>query len=131
MRDILLVLERWGAWAADDGIDGKWKTTSILAKGVTPSRRKSLPSCCDDDGIKIDSAIRRLKHYNSYYHKLIHLHYLKRQSVCTIANSLGISKELFIKRLQAAEGFVEGCLAMADITLEMDRFVQKENIYEC
>lgn len=130
MRDIQLVLERWGAWAADDGIEGKWKTTSIFMKGAIPSTKKSLPSCCDDDGIKIDSAIRRLKHYNSHYHQLVHLHYLKRQSLRTMANSLGISRELVIKRLQAAEGFVEGCLSMADITLEMDRFVQKENIYE-
>jgi hypothetical protein len=130
MRDIQLVLERWGAWATDDGIDGKWKTTSIFMKGVIPSTKKSLPGCCDDDGIKIDAAIRRLKNYNSYYHQLIHLHYLKRQPQRTIANSLGISRTTFIKRLQSAEGFVEGCLAMADITLEMDKLVQKENIYE-
>lgn len=130
MRDIQLVLERWGAWAADDGIDGKWKTTSILAKGVIPSRRKSLPSCCDDDGIKIEAAVRRLKDYNGYYHQLIRMHYLKRRSLTSMAKLLGISKAMLINRLLADEGFVEGCLAMADITLEMDRFVQKENIYE-
>ncbi|MGX8940158.1 antiterminator Q family protein [Symbiopectobacterium sp. Eva_TO] len=65
--------------------------------------------------------MRRLKNYNRYYHQLIHLYYLKRYSVSTIANCLGISRTTLIKRLQAAEGFVEGCLAMADITLEMDK----------
>ncbi|MGG2141606.1 antiterminator Q family protein [Symbiopectobacterium sp. RP] len=130
MRDIQLVLERWGAWAADDRIDGKWKTASVFMKGVIPSTKKSLPSCCDDDGIKIDAAIRRLKHYNSYYHQLIHMHYFKRQPQRAIANRLGISRTTLIKRLQPAEGFVEGCLAMVDITLERDKSVQKENIYE-
>lgn len=39
---------------------------------------------------------------------------------------LGVSHTQVLKRLQAAEGFIDGCLAMLDVVLEMDQAVQSK-----
>lgn len=45
-----------------------------------------------------------------------------------MGNKLGISHNEVAKRLQAAEGFIEGVLAVSGVTLEADKSVQKEII---
>lgn len=45
----------------------------------------------------------------------------------SLRTKLGISHTQVLKRLQAAEGFIEGCLAMVDVTLEMDIECTKKN----
>lgn len=126
MRDIQRVLEHWGAWAADGAIHCKWPRASVLAKVASASSGKMQPSCGDGDGAKIDRAIRRLKDYKKDYYSLIIMYYLKRYSPQKIADHYGVSRDKVVKRLQAAEGFIEGCLVMSDVKLEIDRFVREE-----
>ncbi|BEM86811.1 hypothetical protein SME46J_12810 [Serratia marcescens] len=60
MRDIQMVLERWGQWAQDNsGVD--YSPIAAGFKGLLPDSRKSKPSCCDNDGLIIDGAVGRLK----------------------------------------------------------------------
>ncbi|HHU1753818.1 TPA: antiterminator Q family protein, partial [Escherichia coli] len=40
---------------------------------------------------------------------------------------MGISLNQVVIRLQKAEGFVEGCLAMLEVSLEMDCYMNHEN----
>lgn len=45
MRDIQMVLERWGAWAANNHEDVTWSSIAAGFKGLIPSKvRLILPS---------------------------------------------------------------------------------------
>ncbi|WP_284038271.1 antiterminator Q family protein, partial [Escherichia coli] len=47
MRDIQMVLERWGAWAANNHEDVTWSSIAAGFKGLIPSKVRSRPQCCD------------------------------------------------------------------------------------
>ncbi|MCT8353849.1 MULTISPECIES: antiterminator Q family protein [Photorhabdus] len=130
MRDIQMVLERWGSWAANDNSDVDWSPIAAGFKGLIPNKAKSRPQCCDDDGLAVDAAMRRLKDYNAYYFQLIVMYYVRRMPLRIMGPRLGISHNQVAKRLQSAEGFIEGCLAIANVKLEIDKVTQKENIYQ-
>ncbi len=53
MRDIQMVLERWGAWAANNHEDVTGRPLPPVLKGLIPSKVKSRPQCCDDDAMII------------------------------------------------------------------------------
>ncbi|MCX8967383.1 antitermination protein [Erwinia psidii] len=131
MRDIQQVLERWGAWSAsgNDSID--YSPIAAGFRGLLPASRKSRISCCDDDGLMISSAINCLKKNDAYLCQLLEWHYIQNIPVRAMGSKLGVSHTQVLKRLQAAEGFIEGCLCMLDVQLQMDRYVRDENIYEC
>lgn len=67
MRDIQMVLERWGAWAANNHEDVTWSSIAAGFKGLIPSKVKSRPQCCDDDAMIICGCMARLKKNNSDY----------------------------------------------------------------
>ena len=61
MRDIQMVLERWGAWAANNHEDVTRSSIAAGFKGLIPSKVKSRPQCCDDDAMIICGCMARLK----------------------------------------------------------------------
>ena len=64
MRDIQMVLERWGAWAANNHEDVTWSSIAAGFKGLIPSKVRSRPQCCDDDAMIICECMARLKKNN-------------------------------------------------------------------
>lgn len=124
MRDIQLVLERWGAWASSGGDNVGYSPIAAGFKGLLPAGRKSRASCSDNDGLLVSSAVNCLKRKDAHLHVLIEWHYMRGMPVRAIGDKLGISHTQVLKRLQAAEGFVDGCLSMINTVLEMDRFVE-------
>lgn len=129
MRDIQLVLERYGAWAANEGAGVYYSPIAGGFKGLLPPSGKSRPACCDDDGLIVNSAVACLKKKDPYLSMLLEWNYIHCIPVRNMGTKLGISHTLVLKRLQAAEGFIDGCLAMLNVPLEMDRYCQKENVY--
>ncbi|MEX0447750.1 antiterminator Q family protein [Xenorhabdus sp. SGI246] len=126
MRDKQIILSQWGAWASEGNSAVDWSPVAAGFKGLTPSTRKTRVQCCDDDGFAIDAAVLRLKKYNPYSYQLIVLHYIKASPLRVMGTKLGISHNEVAKRLQAAEGFIEGVLAVTEVVLELDKCVQKE-----
>ena len=53
MRDIQMVLERWGAWVANNHEDVEWSGIAAGFKGLIPSKVKSRSQCSDDDAMII------------------------------------------------------------------------------
>ncbi|QMX14942.1 hypothetical protein G4276_13925 [Escherichia coli] len=53
MRDIQMVLERWGAWAANNHEDVTWSSIAAGFKGLIPSKVKSRPQCGNDSNLLI------------------------------------------------------------------------------
>lgn len=120
MRDIQMVLERWGGWARYR-IEQETGYSNIAAgfKGLLPESSPGL-SCCDDDGLIIDACVGRLKQKRPEEYQLIFDHYVKGVSKRGLARKNRCDEKLIRIKFQMAEGFVEGCLCMIDVSLEMD-----------
>jgi hypothetical protein len=124
MRDIQLVLERWGAWAANDNSQVDWSPIAAGFKGLLPSKSSLRLSCCDDDGLIIDSAVGKLKQvFQQDELDLLFLHYVYCVSKRSIARKKKISEGRVRQRMQVAEGFVRGCLEMIGAKLDMDDYI--------
>ncbi|MEO9269305.1 antiterminator Q family protein [Serratia ureilytica] len=128
MRDIQLVLERWGQWAKDNsGVD--YSPIAAGFKGLLPNTSKSKPSCCDNDGLIVDGAVGRLKKVRDERELgVIMLHYRYGLSKSEIARRWKVSEGNIRQKLMMAESFIEGCLAMTGATLEMDGWSQKSSV---
>ncbi|MEG3135413.1 antiterminator Q family protein [Rouxiella sp. T17] len=124
MRDIAQVLARWGGWAAADHSHLDWQKTAAGFRGLLPQTSKSRVSCCDDDGLLIDGCVTRLKNLKPEEYQLLVLHYVMNQPKRAIARAVKKDEKLVRITLQLAEGFVEGCLSMLDVKLDMDPIVE-------
>ncbi|EAP6364786.1 antitermination protein [Salmonella enterica] len=126
MRDIQQVLERWGAWVANNREDVTWATVAAGFKGLIPSKITSRPQCCDDDAMVICGCMARLNKNNTDMHELLMDYYVFGMTFMSLARKHGCSDTHIGKKLQNAEGVVEGMLMALDVKLEMDRYVQRE-----
>lgn len=123
MRDIQMVLERWGAWVANNHEDVEWSSVAADFKGLIPSKVKSRPQCSDDDGLIISSAMTVLKKKEPYQYELLEMYYVYGVTLRVLGVKLGISLNQVVIRLQKAEGFIDGCLAMLGVSLEIDCYI--------
>ncbi|SCC62100.1 antiterminator Q family protein [Kosakonia oryziphila] len=128
MRDIQMVLERWGVWAAGGSANIGYPRTAAGLSRLLPASRAGKPSCCDDDGMFINEAMIRLRKHDEYLCSLLEWHYIDNMTLRVMATKLGISHNHVSVRLQAAESFIQGSLCTLEIKLEMDRECRKENI---
>ncbi|WP_252369908.1 antiterminator Q family protein [Escherichia coli] len=113
MRDIRQVLERWGAWAANNHEDVTWSPIAAGFKRLIPEKVKSRPQCCDDDAMIICGCMARLNRNNSDLHDLLVDYYVLGETFMALARKHGCSDTCIGKRLHKAEGIVEGMLMMA------------------
>ncbi|MDV2871357.1 antiterminator Q family protein [Phytobacter diazotrophicus] len=128
MRDIQMVLERWGAWAAGGSENIGYPRTAAGLSRLLPASRQGKPSCCDDDGMYINEAMIRLRKHDEYLCSLLEWHYIDNMTLRAMATKLGISHNHVSVRLQAAESFIQGSLCTLEIKLEMDKECRRENI---
>lgn len=68
----------------------------------------------------------RLSRKRPYDYQLLVVHYIYRVSKRQMAKHRKKSEKQIRIEMQMAEGFIEGCLSMLDVTLEMDVLVQTE-----
>ncbi|TDY82972.1 UNVERIFIED_ORG: antitermination protein Q [Pantoea allii] len=120
MRDMSQVLDLWGAWAASDNSGVNWQPIAAGFKDLIPYGKKSRSQCCDDDGIVIDNCVARLRICKPEEYELLMAHYVIGVSLRGIAKKRKCSDGTIRKELQAAEGFIDGCLAMLGATLQME-----------
>lgn len=128
MRDIQQVLERWGAWVACNRENVTWYSISAGFKGLLPPRVRSRPQCCDDDAMVLCNCMATLNRNNSDLHDLLVDYYVGGMSFMALARKHRCSDGHIGKRLQKAEGVVEGMLLMLDIRLEMDKVVSLPSV---
>ena len=77
-------------------------------------------NCTENDALIIDSCVSRLKQKRPDEYALLVEHYIKDISKRALATKLKLSEGMIRIKFQMAEGFIEGCLAMLDVRLEMD-----------
>lgn len=85
MRDMYEVLDRWGAWAAADNSGVDWKPIAVGFKGMIPYGKNNRSICTDDEGMKIDMCVARLKGYRREHCDLIIAHFVYGFSQRSIA----------------------------------------------
>lgn len=120
MRDIQMLLERWGGWASSDSSGVDYSPIAAGFKGLLPQTGRSRPSCTDDDALIIEGCLALLKSRKPYEHSLLVAHYLYGISKRKIAKVRKKDEKLIRIEIQMAEGFIDGCLAMLDVKLDMD-----------
>ncbi|MBS0878570.1 MULTISPECIES: antiterminator Q family protein [unclassified Tatumella] len=125
MRDIQQVLERWGAWTADNPESVTWPHIAAGFKGLIPAKVSKRDSCTDGDGLIISECIAKLKKNNDDLHDLLIDYYVFGMTFISLARKHSCSDGHIGKKLQKAEGVVDGMLMMLDISLEMDRQVSR------
>ena len=129
MRDIQLVLERWGAWASNEGSRVDWSPVGAGFKGLIPQTGKSRPSCGDNDGIIVDTAVGMLGKTGRHDElKLIMLQYMYDVSKSTISRWEKCSEGKIRQKLMIAETFIDACIIMSGATLEMDDWMQRNRV---
>ncbi len=120
MRDIQMVLERWGGWAASDNSGVDYSPIAAGFKGLIPHTNKTRLSCSDDDALVIEGCLARLQKKKTYEHSLLVAHYLYGISKRKLAKARKKDEKIIRIEIQMAEGFIDGCLSMLDVSLDMD-----------
>lgn len=120
MRDIQMILERWGGWASNDSSGVDYSPIAAGFKGLLPQTNKIRLSCTDDDALIIEGCLARLQKKRPYEHSLLVAHYLYGISKRKLAKAKKKDEKLIRIEIQMAEGFIDGCLAMLDVKLEMN-----------
>lgn len=120
MRDIQMVLERWGAWAASDSSGVDYSPIAAGFKGLLPYTSKKRLACSDSDALIIEGCLARLKQKRPDEHSLLVAHYLYGISKRKLAKARKKDEKLIRIEIQLAEGFIDGCLFMLDLTLDLD-----------
>lgn len=120
MRDIKKILELWGAWAANDSCSIDYPPIAAGFKGLLPQTKKSRLACSDHDALIIEKCLARLRERKPYEHSLLVAHYIYAMPKRKIAKLLKKDEKSVRIELMMAEGFVDGCLSMLKLTLEME-----------
>lgn len=120
MRDMSQVLERWAGWARSESSGVDYSSIAAGFKGLLPQESKLTLSCSDGDGLIIEGCMSRLKSKRPEEHAIIVLHYLFNISKRNLARQAKRDEKLIRIEIQMAEGFLDGCLAMLDVRLDMD-----------
>lgn len=129
MRNIQQVLERWGGWAADSNTAVSWAPIAAGFKGLVVSSSSSRLSCCDDDGLVIDACVCRLQQVRKPEElEAIMQYYVKGLSKREIGRRMKVSEREVRRIIETAEGFIEGCLCMLGVRLQMDPEVEKQRV---
>lgn len=128
MRDIQQVMERWGAWAADNREDVYWPPVAAGFSGLIPSKVRNRLQCCDDDGLIISHIMAGIRGKHPAAHNLLFDYYVFGKTFMQLAREHHCSDTHIGKKLQNSEGVIDGYLMALEIKLEMDRDVQRFSI---
>ena len=71
----------------------------------------------------LSSAMTVLKKKEPYQYELLEMYYVYGVTLRALGVKLGISLNQVVIRLQKAEGFIDGCLAMLGVSLEIDCYI--------
>lgn len=124
VRDIRAVLSRWGTWAAGEEKRSDWPPVCAMLAGVLPHSTSRRPSCCDDDGLIIDACVSCLRRTgNRDEQEVLYAYYVLGFSHRDAAGALGMNRQNVRALLASGESFVNGCLCMKGVRLDMDLLV--------
>ncbi|WP_241623713.1 antiterminator Q family protein [Rosenbergiella epipactidis] len=120
-RDIQLLMERFGGWAASDSSGVDYSHIAAGFKGLLPpSKGSHRLSCSDSDGLIIDGCMGQLQKKRPDEYKLLVAYYIYGIPKRKIAHRLQRNEKCIRVDIQLGEGFIDGCLSMLNLKLDMD-----------
>jgi len=120
-RDIQLLMEKFGGWVASDGSGVDYSHIAAGFKGLLPPTKGSLRlTCSDNDGLIIDGCMCQLAKRRPEEHQLLVAHYIYGIPKRKIAQRLKRNEKCIRVDIQLGEGFIDGCLSMLGVILDMD-----------
>lgn len=122
-RNMQEVLERWGRWAASEEYCSlvDWPAMSVTP-GCKPEAGK--PRCSDEDGMTIDTCVAHMSTVRDVDDILIlGQRFIGGHTTRQIAERMAIPRMQVRGSLNASEAFLNGCLVMQGIRLDMDPVV--------
>lgn len=120
MRDMKILLERWGGWAAMSERGPGYSSVAAGFRGLIHTHSGQRLSCSDNDGMILDSCISRLREHHPEQHDILVAHYLWQVSLRSIARRRRCADGTIRKQIQTAEGFVAGVLSALGCRLECE-----------
>lgn len=120
MRNISSVLDRWASWALSDNLGIDYSSIAAGFKGLITQASQSGQPCSDNDGLIIERCLAKLRDKKPEEYAVLIAYYLYGVSKRKIAKRARKDERLIRIEIQMAEGFIEGCLSMLDVKLEMD-----------
>lgn len=120
MRDMSQVLERWAGWARSENTGVYYSPIAAGFKGLLPQCSRVTLSCSDEDGVILDGCIAKLKKRKPEEYSILMDYYYFGISKRKLAKACRCDEKLIRIKLLIAEGFIDGCLSMLDVALEMD-----------
>lgn len=124
-RNMQEVLERWGRWAAREEYCSlvDWPSLSILP---CHKPQPGKPGCTNEDGIVVDTCIAHMsKICKADYLQILGQRFIGGHALRRIAKDVCTSKDSVVMSLRTSEAFVEGCLTMLAVHLDMDLEVRR------
>lgn len=120
MREIKILLERWGGWAASGERGLGYASVAAGFRGLVSAHAMTRLTCSDHDGAILDGCISRLISVNKEQHDILVAHYLYQISLRSIARRRRCADGTIRKQIQTAEGFVTGVLSALECELECE-----------
>ena len=121
MRDMSQVLERWAGWARSESSGVDYSPIAAGFKGLLPQNKTNTFSCTDDDGLIIESCLAKLRTRRPAEYELIVLYYFFGIAKRKLAQRVKCDEKLIRIQIQMAEGFIDGCLSVLDVKLDMNQ----------
>lgn len=120
-RDIQKILLHWGGWVVHGRAGLGWASVAAGFKGLVSRTRIRKLSCCDEDGLIIDSCVARLRTAGMAQEcDFIECYYSKGMSKRAIGRKYRLNEGEVRRRMAVAESFILGCLAVSGEMLELD-----------
>ncbi|MDC9593524.1 antiterminator Q family protein [Xenorhabdus sp. IM139775] len=121
MRDIQQVLVRWGGWSTNESTRVGWSPVAAGFSGLVSASGDNRLTCSDEDGLIVDLCVARLQATGRHDElEYIKQHYQLGRSKREIARRFETNEKEVRHRIQRGESFIEGCLYMLNIQLDMD-----------
>lgn len=103
--------------------NGYKKASFVLAKKLEQCTSGAITKSDlrpDSDALIIEGCLARLKQKRPEEHSLLVAHYLYGISKRKLAKARKKDEKIIRIEIQMAEGFIEGCLAILNVSLDMD-----------
>jgi len=120
MRDMSQVLERWAGWARSEHSGVDYSPIAAGFRGLLPHTSNQSQCCSDDDGLVIESCLAKLRAKRPSEHKILVAYYFFKISKRKIAIKENCDEKTIRVQMQLAEGFIDGCLSMLEVKLDME-----------
>lgn len=104
------LLAQWALWQRE-GVGLRLSVKSPMVMFAAPRDEERIYSeICDDDAMRVDAVMAKLKLHNPIWHKVLVLAFVRDMGHRQVASQLGITRYAAGKLYEEAYCWVDGCI---------------------